>query len=136
MNQKKNLHLLVHDDNGGVRELIKIFGESESFSVSGSFDSLSFKKEYTQHAPDIIFFDLIVPNTNYKDLLNFLAKEACHAPIVVLSGDMEAHIEEAIETGNQLGLKMMPAIEKPIELARVRKLLEEVRSKNGDEEET
>lgn len=72
---------------------------------------------------DIVFLDVLMPDTSGLQVLDQLAIHGSKCPIVLMSGNLES-LEGAEKYAEGLNLNLVGALEKPFRLADVREVLE------------
>jgi len=106
--------ILIYDDNPGVCEFIKAYGEDLNLDIKIANTEEELKEEYGSQIPDIIFYDLLIPGSTYKEGLKFLSQKNCSCPVAIFTGMDNAVANAAFKTGQDLGLNMLKPIKKPI----------------------
>jgi YesN/AraC family two-component response regulator len=70
-----------------------------------------------------------MPRFDGIEILRFLARQECRSRLLIISGFDPAMVQSALRLGEALGLNMAGTIAKPIDIARLRKLLGELTTK-------
>ncbi|WP_322069546.1 response regulator [Paraburkholderia bannensis] len=80
-------HILVVDDDRGIRELITTYLERSGMQVSSASNGREMHESLIRHAPDLILLDLILPGEDGLALYRAL-RESRHrmVPVMMLSG--------------------------------------------------
>ncbi len=80
-------HILVVDDDRGIRELITTYLERSGMQVSSASNGREMHESLIRHTPDLILLDLILPGEDGLALYRAL-RESRHrmVPVVMLSG--------------------------------------------------
>ena len=111
----RNKHILVIDDEPGIRTLLKEILEEEGYKVSVAKDAESAKFNRQKERADITLLDLWLPDADGLSLLKEWADGAENeSPIIVMTGHGTA--ETAIEA---LKLGAYDFIEKPLSTPKV-----------------
>ncbi|MGO4999307.1 response regulator [Oceanisphaera sp. W20_SRM_FM3] len=97
MDQTKQL--LVVDDHGEIRDLLKRFLEQHGYRVQGVADGNAMRQHLTHHAPDLIILDLMLPGDDGLTLCRELRGQGNQVPIIMLTAVGE-------ETDRIVGLEM------------------------------
>lgn len=86
-NRSKGLIACI-DDSPQIGEEMKLILNQAGYTVINILDPLNGVSELLKHKPDLIFLDLIMPNTNGYELCTFLRKTTAfqNVPIVILTG--------------------------------------------------
>jgi CheY-like chemotaxis protein len=116
-------HLLVIDDEPAITALIRRMAEPCGYEVSETSETEVFKRQFEALNPDVICLDLAMPHFDGIEILRHLAKRQCRSQLLIISGFDPAMVQSALRLGEALGLNMAGTIAKPIEIAKLRKLL-------------
>jgi len=112
-------HLLVVDDDDGIRELARRYFASNGFRVSGVADGAAMRRVLAGEAVDLVLLDLGLPGEDGFDLTRYLRSEWC-GPVIIVTGRGES-VDRVV--GLELGAD--DYVTKPFDL---RELLARVRS--------
>ena len=108
-----NKHILVVDDDAGIRSMLQVILESEAYVVDTASDGLSAldKIMHQQDMPAVILLDLHMPRMSGLQLIEALRlhEEVRLDSIIVLSGDTDA-----LQQASRLGIRRCLA--KPFDL--------------------
>ncbi len=77
-------HLLVVDDDPGLRELLEAYLGEQGFAVTTAPDGVAMEAALANHAIDLIILDLMLPGEDGLSLARRLRAES-HRPIIMLS---------------------------------------------------
>jgi len=110
----KKKRVLIYDDNPGVCKLIEAYAETLNFDVIIANTQEELEEQYPKHSPDVVLFDLNIPNSDFKDSMKFLSQQSYRCPIVIFSGVDEALRKIASKVAEELGLTLLPPLKKPI----------------------
>ncbi len=91
--EKSKTHILVVDDDNGIRELLKEYLEDNNFIVSTSTDSENAKIKLEQFTFDLIVLDVMMPGQSGFELTKEIKKKS-NVPIILLTakGEVENRI--------------------------------------------
>ncbi|MBI4182743.1 MAG: EAL domain-containing response regulator [Proteobacteria bacterium] len=106
--------MLVIDDEVEIGNFIKVVGERSGYDVSVVTDFAAFREALAAGEPALIVSDLMMPQTDGIELLKFLAKSECRAPILIVSGVDTRLRNTALRFGKANGLRMLGTLEKPL----------------------
>src|SRR5580692_11744966 len=115
--------LLVVDDEPAVGRLIKNAAESADFEVFVTKNPAVFSEKARIWRPTLLMVDLGMRRTDGIQLLRQLAADKCTAHVILMSGADSKVVESATLLGRAHGLKMAGVLQKPVQLAALRKLL-------------
>jgi DNA-binding response OmpR family regulator len=116
--------LLVVDDEPAIGAIVRRVGEGLGYKVEVIQQSSEFKRVYRNFAPDVIVLDIVMPETDGIEVIQWLAGESCTARIIVISGFNAAYTEMATKLGVGQGLLSISAMTKPLSIADLRAALE------------
>jgi two-component system nitrogen regulation response regulator NtrX len=110
-----NAHILVVDDEPGIRESVKDILEDEGYQVTLAGDAAAAREARRARRPDLVLLDIWMPDLDGISLLReWLEQGGLPCPVVMMSG--HGTIETAVEA-TRLGA--YDFIEKPISLAKL-----------------
>ncbi len=122
--------LLVIDDEPAICDFVKDVAKENGFDVATANNFQQFTTAYRSFRPSVIVFDLLLPDVDGIELLRFLAKETCRAHIVLMSGLDQKVLHTASQLGATHGLKMLDALQKPILVAELERVLSKARGED------
>lgn len=76
--------ILIAEDDGDIRDLLKLYLESEGYSVLPVADGQEALNMVQQHQPDLAILDIMMPKMNGLELTSRL-REQTMMPILILS---------------------------------------------------
>lgn len=117
--------LLVVDDDAAIGELLGDLGETCGYSVDKALNVKEFNQLYKESTPTLIILDLSIGEEDGIEILRFLSKVQCKSPIILMSGHEEKVRSTAFRLGEEYGLNMLTHVEKPIDLQKIKPLLEQ-----------
>jgi len=85
-------HVLVVDDDDGIRETLAEFLASRSFRVSVAADGPSAVRAITAAAPDVILLDIDMPGLSGTDALPTIRAMAPRAVVIMVSGTADEDV--------------------------------------------
>jgi EAL domain-containing protein (putative c-di-GMP-specific phosphodiesterase class I)/ActR/RegA family two-component response regulator len=115
--------LLVVDDEPAVGRLIKNAAESAGFEVFVTKNPAAFSEKARSWCPTLLMVDLGMRRTDGIQLLRQLAADKCAAHVILMSGADSKVVESATLLGRAHGLKMGGVLQKPVQLATLRRFL-------------
>jgi excisionase family DNA binding protein len=90
--------VLVVDDDGGTRALIRANLEQEGFDVIEAATASEGLVAIDEEAPDLIFLDVMMPGMDGWEMLQRVQEKHGSTPVVMFSGKVDA-AGEAVERG-------------------------------------
>ena len=118
--------LLVIDDEPAITRLMKRVAEDCGYDVIATTDADVFRQHVRDNDLALICLDLAMPGTDGIELLRFLAAEGCKCRVLIMSGSDRQWLHTALRLAEALGLEIAGSIPKPLQIAQVRALLEEL----------
>jgi CheY-like chemotaxis protein len=115
--------LLVIDDQQTILTLVRKLAEEVGYRVETTRDPTDFKKLVRSFAPDLILMDVIMPEEDGLELVRFLAAERVHTSVILMSGFDPGLLTVVERMGLALGVKIIRAVQKPLETKGWRDLL-------------
>ncbi|NQV60066.1 MAG: response regulator [Alphaproteobacteria bacterium] len=114
--------LLVVDDEPDFADFVKRTAEGMGYDVSALSDPNLFKEAYAAFKPNVIVLDMVMPDIEGIELVQWLAQQGCEAKILVVTGYNPYYGKMALGLGEVRGLQV-ESHQKPISLANLRKAL-------------
>ncbi len=92
--ENKNKHILIVDDDNGIRDLLKDYLKKNKFIVSTSENAEDAKKKFTFFKFDLIILDVMMPGQDGYSLTKEIKKKS-KVPIILLTakGEVENRIK-------------------------------------------
>ncbi len=120
MNQQR---LLVIDDEPGFGAFVQQVAEGESFTVRVTTRADEFKEALATFRPTVIALDVVMPDVEGIELLQFLADANWTGPVLVISGYNPDYLRLAKALGGSRGLPSVTTLTKPIHARDLRAAL-------------
>ncbi|HWC34359.1 MAG TPA: response regulator transcription factor [Mycobacteriales bacterium] len=98
MRTRRQLHVLVVDDDAAIRDLLEALLRDEGFVVEAAGDPRSALDAIANRKPDVILLDIMMPEMSGFDLMTEIRRSS-DVPIIFLSA-------RSGETDRVLGLRM------------------------------
>ena len=125
--------LLVLDDDPGVLTFLAEVGRERHYDVvlTGTIEEL--RSRYTTFDPSLIILDLQYGEGDGIEVLSYLKDEGCRVPILLISGFDARVLETARRVGLEYGLTIVEALQKPLRLESLARVLEAHREPDSEE---
>jgi two-component system OmpR family response regulator len=127
--------VLVIEDNPHIADLVCHVATDANFDVRATSDFMEITSLYDEFAPHIIVLDVVMPDMDGFEVLNFLHKRNSSSRIIILSGE-PAYYPMASRMAEGLELAIIATVEKPFRVAELRQMLEQIKlslpTSNGD----
>ncbi len=108
--------LLVIDDEEAFREFVTVAAERNGFDVRSVGEAHDFKSAYRDFEPTDIVLDIVMPDVDGNELIQWLAEQGCTANIVVVTGFNPQYAKTAQLIASAHGMTVHTLL-KPFELA-------------------
>ena len=118
--------LIVIDDEPQMAALVADVGEMVGFETQMANTAAAFKEIVAATDPTLIVMDIVMPDMDGIELLQWLADRGCAAPIVLISGFDPLYLRTARMIGTANGLQFVDTLAKPIPIAQLQAVLGEV----------
>ena len=115
--------LLIVDDEPDVRQLVRDVAEPMGWTVSEASSGRELMDHYGSVVPDAILLDIIMPDMDGIEVLNWLAEQRTSARIAVMTGYSATYTEVASALGTSQGLNIAHNLHKPFSIADLRHAL-------------
>ncbi len=116
--------LLVVDDVPEIGRFVLRVAEEMGYAVNVVGNAKDFRERYSTFQPTAIVLDLVMPEEDGIELLNFLRHEGSTARIVVISGSDSHNRKLAEKLGLAYGLRIVANLGKPFGLKALRTALD------------
>ncbi|HVO14347.1 MAG TPA: response regulator [Alphaproteobacteria bacterium] len=115
--------LVVIDDEPDFGEYVREVAAGLGYDVAVTTRWQDFLDAYYDSEPTVIIVDMVLPDVEGIDLLEWLAEVECKAKIIVVSGKSPLYTRLAKSLGNAKGLQKITTMAKPVKLADLRAAL-------------
>jgi DNA-binding response OmpR family regulator len=116
-------HLLVMDDEPSFAEFVRRVAEAPGFSVTAISNPWQFKRTYEAITPSVVVLDIVMPEIDGIELIQWIADQEHKAKIIVVSGWDASYVNSARTLAQIKGLDSIETLAKPISLSALRKAL-------------
>ena len=104
--------LFVVDDDPKIGGFVRLFAESAGFSARVFTNVGDLKQQCSDGYPDILVLDIVMPEQDGFDLIQWLVDQKCQSPLVLISGRDPIYLDTAHKLGLAKGLSIAAAIRK------------------------
>ena len=122
--------LLVVDDSPAFAEYVRNAAQTLGFEVEASRNGKVAKAAYHSFKPDIILLDMVMPEIDGIELVQWLSDEGCRARLIVVTGYSPHYADMTKTLAEAKGFELVKTLNKPVRLAELRAALA-----GGDESE-
>lgn len=114
--------LLIIDDEPDFCAFVREVAERLGFAVTATSDADEFKSSFDGARPDVIVLDVVMPQVDGIELVQWLSKQGCDSRVLVITGYNPHYAMTAAELGEAGGL-VIESLTKPIRAADLRAAL-------------
>ena len=105
--------VLIVDDEADFREFVARVAKDLGFEATAVGSGAEFKSVYDQVDPDTVILDIVMPEEDGIELLNWLAARGCAARVLIVSGFNPHYRKMAKMLGGVKGLDVT-TVAKPL----------------------
>ncbi len=120
--------LLLIDDEPALADYLADAARECGFEPVLTSEDELFRERFLEERPDIVALDLQMPGMDGVELLRFLADQKYRGPVLIVSGFDRRVLDSAFRLGEALGLTMIGPLEKPLRLAALELVLNDVKA--------
>ena len=115
--------LLVVDDEPEFGEYVRKVAIELGYAVEVTGDGKSFMEAYESFDPSVIVLDLVMPEIDGVELVQWLVEHNCTAQLIVITGYNPNYAALAAKLAEARGLSSVTTLTKPVKLSRLRNVL-------------
>jgi len=115
--------LLIVDDEPDFCDFVATVGEGLGSEVATVTDPMRFAAAYRAAEPDVVVVDMVMPNLDGFELLQWLVAEKSEARIVIVTGHNPHYAKAAQLQSVAKGLSQIKSFTKPISVSKLRAAL-------------
>lgn len=115
--------LISIDDDPSIGALIDVVASVVGFEAKTVETWKQFKPLIENTDPDVIVLDLIMPDRDGIEILQWLNEQKCTAPVILISAYRDGYLEAAAGIGQGRGIQIAATINKPIDTNLLRDVL-------------
>ncbi len=123
--------LLVVDDNRPFGKFIRRAAEGAGYEVEVTSDGEAFMKRYGAFKPTTVMIDLMMPDIDGIELVQWVSAREAPARVIVVTGYSPEYASTAKLLGEGRGLDTVITLIKPFKLARLRRVLDELENETA-----
>ncbi len=115
--------LLIVDDEPEFGRFVRKVAEEMDFEVKVTTQATHFKETYETFDPTVIVLDVVMPETDGIDLVNWLADRHYHGKLVIVTGFTPHYAEMTSTLSVAKGMTSVTTLYKPVDLVKLRAAL-------------
>ncbi len=108
--------LLVVEDDPGVGELVRKLGVKLGFEVEVTNDGEAFMRMYDSFDPSVVMLDVIMPDIEGIELIEWLGERGADAHVIVVTGFSHRYAALAKMLAEAKNLRFVATLNKPVSL--------------------
>jgi CheY-like chemotaxis protein len=116
--------ILIIDDEADFARFVERVASGLGYDAVATTTAEAFRTEYAAAMPDVIVLDLVMPNQDGIELIQWLIGEGCEARILIISGYSPGFADAAKTIAEVKGKLTVTRLQKPIRLAELRLALQ------------
>lgn len=116
-------HLMICDDEADICALVGHVAVQLGYTVTQITRSTDFNAAFTQHKPDIVVLDVVMPQRDGIEIVLWLAKQGYDGKVLLITGYDPQHARNAELLAECRGLNIIGTLRKPVSLPQLRKAL-------------
>ena len=114
--------LLIIEDDKDLAELITSVAQQEGVVAQHAATRHAIQTKSREFKPDFVVLDIVVPEMDAFEVMQWLKDHHPHAQIILISGHAE-YLQPAAVMGRGLGLSILATLPKPFEMEEIRSWL-------------
>lgn len=118
--------LLVVEDDKTIADLISHAARKAGFLVEVAMQYGVFKQVYETFQPEVLALDIIMPDMDGFEVLDYLSERKCKARILIISGQ-DTFRQMAVRMADAKGLAVAGSLAKPFRIAVLKEMFDEIR---------
>jgi len=124
--------LVIIDDKRDFGEFVVMVANQVGIGAQATDNAVDFRRLVDESMPSVVVLDLQIPDVDGLELLIELGERRCRAKIMLISGMDLRVLDTARRLGGELGLSMVPPIQKPIGAAALGRVLARLGAQSGE----
>jgi len=111
--------LIVVDDERDMAEIVGHVGESVGFEVKIATSGTEFQQIWKERKPDAVVMDIIMPEIDANELIEWVIENDKTVPIILNSGYGEMYLPSVKVLASARGANIIDTLTKPINFERL-----------------
>jgi DNA-binding NtrC family response regulator len=123
-----NNHLIYAiDDDLLLGDIFSYVGEATGFDVEIVPSGKVLKSKLRTKRPDLLVMDIVMPNMDGIELINWFAEVQCKLPVVLMSGYDSSYLNAAAKLAAAQKINVVGSLQKPIAIETLEKLFRKLK---------
>jgi DNA-binding response OmpR family regulator len=118
-----NGRLLIVDDEPEFGEYVGRVGERIGLSVRVTTNAKTFKETFQSFDPTVIVMDIVMPEVDGIELIEWLSENECTAKVILVTGFNPHYADATQKLGEARGMMSVTTLTKPVSLADLKAAL-------------
>lgn len=115
--------LMVLDDNPDFAEIVCCIGTTAGYSTQLATDAKAFMRIFKSSTPSVIVLDIVMPDVDGLEMLQWLARQGSAAPVILMTGHGKPFLNIAAKFAEASGVRVIGSLQKPFADSELRALL-------------
>ena len=116
----KRRRLLVIDDEPDFMQVVRTVAEEMGFDVTTAGNAEEFKAVYTASPPDLMVIDVVMPEVDGIELVEWLVGVRCSTDVIMVTGYNPNYASAAAAIAQAKSSMSVRILQKPVLLADLR----------------
>jgi CheY-like chemotaxis protein len=117
MSSYNQQRLLVVDDEVDFAEFVSDLAVRNGFLVATANNGLDARSRYSEFLPDIIVLDIVMPQSDGIEFIEWLGSQGATARLIVITGYNPSYAKLAERLAEARGLSSVSVLTKPVRMA-------------------
>lgn len=105
--------LLVVDDEPSFGNLVSEVAKQIGLAPEATHSGKAFQTAFVEHEPAMAVIDIVIPDMDGFELIKWLAKQDHKCPLIFITGNNPAYVEQAASLADVAGLTVAGTLRKP-----------------------
>lgn len=123
--------LIVVDDEPDMIEIVQYVAENIGFEVCTASNAREFQGIWDKTELSVIVMDIVLPDMDGHELLQWLVEQGCTVPILLMSGYDGKYLRSAESLGKIRGASVIGTLSKPFEVGDIETKLKQILGANS-----
>jgi DNA-binding response OmpR family regulator len=116
--------ILILDDDADFAKFVETVATGLGYDAVVASTSGVFRADWLAKTPDVIVLDIVMPQTDGIETIEWLVEQGCSAHVIIISGYSPIYTAAARTIGEHAGAMQISQMQKPIKLADLRARLQ------------